>query len=105
MTARPTIGTIKQAVAEACGVTVEELEGPRRARPIAWPRQMAYWMCRHRAGRSYGEIAWAFGRRDHTTVIHGVRAFGARLSLKSHIGAETAEAKDAAEKRLAGEGA
>jgi chromosomal replication initiator protein len=101
---RPTLRTIKQAVAESCGVSVEELEGHSRRRTIAWPRQMAYWMCRHHAGKSYGVIGFHFGRRDHTTIIYGTHAFAARLSNEGDIGAETARVKEAVETLLAGEG-
>lgn len=58
------------------GITLAELTGPARHRRQAWPRQEA--MARmHEAGYSLSQIA-RFLDRDHTTILHGVRAHKAR---------------------------
>jgi Bacterial dnaA protein helix-turn-helix len=70
------ITDVKRAVAARCGVTIAELEGPRRARRYARPRQIAFLLCRELTGASFPVIGLRFGARDHTTVMHGVRAMG-----------------------------
>lgn len=51
-----------------------ELVGPRRARRVSWPRQIAMALVRQKVGRSLPEIGKSFGNRDHTTVMHALRA-------------------------------
>ncbi len=72
---RQTVANILREVALEHGLTVAALIGQGRSRHIAWPRQEAYYRafteCPH---LSYPEIARRIGGRDHTTVLHGVRA-------------------------------
>jgi hypothetical protein len=72
---RQTVANILREVAQEHGLTVAALTGQGRSRHIAWPRQEAYYRafteCPH---LSYPEIARRIGGRDHTTVLHGVRA-------------------------------
>lgn len=37
------------------------------------PRHIAMWICRRLTMASLPAIAFSFGGRDHTTVIHGCR--------------------------------
>ena len=59
-------------------VTIEELMGPKRHQRQALPRQEAMFKMRQ-AGFSFPDIAHFFGR-DHTTVMHGVRAHEERMA-------------------------
>lgn len=54
------------------------LRSNNRSRHIAWPRQMAMYAMRLTTGASFPKIARSLDRKDHTTVIHGCRAFGKR---------------------------
>jgi hypothetical protein len=65
---------IVTAVADAFGVTAEELLGPSRRRELVGPRQAAMALCRELTDLTYSAIGRAFGDRDHTTVLHAVRA-------------------------------
>ena len=42
----------------------------KRTQNIAYPRQIAMYLCREMADFSYPRIGEFFGGRDHTTVIH-----------------------------------
>lgn len=75
---RPKWKTIQREVCEKHQITLSELIGPDRKRMFAWPRQEAMWRCRTETNMSHGEIGRRFGDRDHTTVIHGVRAHAKR---------------------------
>lgn len=57
-------------------ITIEELTGPKRHHRQAHPRQEAMFRMK-RSGYSHSAIGRFFGR-DHTTVMHGVRAHEAR---------------------------
>lgn len=79
---RQSVANILREVADKYGLTVAALTGQQRFRHIAQPRQEAYYRafteCPH---CSYPEIARRIGGRDHTTILHGVRAHGARIGV------------------------
>ncbi len=66
-----TVREIQANVAEACGVTVADILGPRRQAKIVIARQFAFWMARRDTNYSFPAIGRLFGDKDHTTVMHG----------------------------------
>lgn len=62
-------GIIK-VVADHYNVKHDELFNKKRTQNIAFPRQVAMYLCRELADLSYPRIGELFGGRDHTTVIH-----------------------------------
>ena len=62
-------GIIK-VVADHYNVKQDELFNKMRTQNIAFPRQVAMYLCRELADLSYPRIGELFGGRDHTTVIH-----------------------------------
>jgi len=68
-----TIEEIQRKVAEHYNIRLSELVGPKRLRIFARPRQVAMYLCKRLTSRSLPEIGRHFGKRDHTTVMHGVR--------------------------------
>ena len=54
------------------GLSVEELRGKSRRRPLVTARQIAMYVLREMTDFSYPAIGREFGGRDHTTVIHAV---------------------------------
>ena len=68
-----TIEEIQRKVAEHFNVRLSDMIGPKRARPIARPRQVAMYLAKHLTTRSLPEIGRRFGGRDHTTIMHGIR--------------------------------
>lgn len=75
----PTGPDVRQIIVTVCdvtGVKLPDLLGPRRSRNVAWPRKLGYYVLkRARPDLSLPSIAKAFGNRDHTTVLHGLRSF------------------------------
>jgi chromosomal replication initiator protein len=69
----PTVASIMKCVAEFYGTSIEDMTGYRRSRPFVRPRHIAMWLARHLTTLSLPQIGRAFGGRDHTTVLHGVR--------------------------------
>jgi chromosomal replication initiator protein len=69
----PTVEQIKRRLAACYNLTVEDLTGQCRRRNVARPRQLAMYLARKIANRSFPDIGARFGGRDHTTVIHAVR--------------------------------
>lgn len=76
----PTPGRVIRAVARHHDIPVESLLGPSRSRTVAVARSLAMYLSRRLTGLSLQAIGAACGGRDHTTVLHGVRVCGERIS-------------------------
>ncbi len=68
-----TVEEIQRRVSEHYNIRLSELIGPTRVRTIARPRQIAMYLCKTMTSRSLPEIGRRFGKRDHTTILHGVK--------------------------------
>lgn len=66
------ISAVQEGVCEAFGLSLDDMLGKRRLRSVARPRQIAMYLSRRLTCASYTIIAKVF-RRDHTTILHGVR--------------------------------
>jgi chromosomal replication initiator protein len=64
---------IQTAVADYFGIEIEDLVSHKRTKELVQPRQIAMYMCRELTPMSYSNIAQAFNRENHTTVIHACR--------------------------------
>lgn len=62
--------TIQDAVARYFDIRPDDFKSKKRSRDIAYPRQIAMYLCRELTDMSLPKIGQAFGGRDHTTVIH-----------------------------------
>jgi chromosomal replication initiator protein len=51
----------------------------RRSANIAFPRQVAMYLCRTMTRGSLNQIGEAFGGRDHGTVLHACRLIDSKL--------------------------
>jgi chromosomal replication initiator protein len=62
---------IQKAVAEKFDVRISDLRGRSRQRQIAYPRQIAMYLCKDLVpSLTLTEIGEAFGGKDHTTVLY-----------------------------------
>ncbi len=68
-----TIPQIVEIVAEHFGIKKSDLQGKRRNKSIALPRQVCMHLARDLTPHSLEEIGSHFGGRDHTTVMHAAR--------------------------------
>ncbi len=66
------IPSILRAVAEEFGLKPEQIRQKSNAKAIAYPRQVAMYICREALGSSLPEIGKAIGGKHHTTVLHAV---------------------------------
>lgn len=67
---RITIDLIQRTVANYFHVTAQDLKGKKRTSNIAFPRQVAMFVCRETTEASLPVIGTEFGGRDHTTVLY-----------------------------------
>lgn len=64
------IHKIQKIVAEFFQVTVEDLKSKKRSANLAFPRQVAMYLCRKMTDESFPKIGTEFGGKDHSTVMH-----------------------------------
>ncbi|GAC1408313.1 MAG: chromosomal replication initiator protein DnaA [Candidatus Velthaea sp.] len=67
---RITIPLIKDKVAKAHGLSVKEMDNPRRDQRLAAPRHIAMYIAAELTDCSLPQIAREFGKKDHTTVMY-----------------------------------
>ena len=68
-----TIEMIQKTVAEFFKLKLADMYSKRRPASIAIPRQIAMYLSKELTQKSLPEIGYAFGGRDHTTVLHAVK--------------------------------
>ena len=64
------VETIKRTVSKYFNISIKDIEGKKRSRDIAHPRQIAMYLTRNFTDLSLPKIGKAFGGKDHTTVLH-----------------------------------
>ena len=68
-----TASTIMTVTAEYFDVSIDDLTGPKKVRPVVIARQIAMYLCRELTDMSLPKIGEAFGGRDHTTAMYAER--------------------------------
>jgi chromosomal replication initiator protein len=61
---------VKKYICKHFNIKQFDLESSKRSRDLAFPRQIAMFICRDMTELSLPKIGEAFGNRDHTTVLH-----------------------------------
>lgn len=80
-----TVRDIQNAVADSFDVAREDMTSRDRRKKKARARQVAMYLTRQLTPYSLPRIGVFFGGRDHTTVIHAIRATEAMLSNNEQI--------------------
>jgi len=73
------IETVQKAVCKYFGIRVTDLTSKKRTQFVAFPRQVAMFLCRKLAGASYPMIGVRFGGKDHTTALYACAAIENRF--------------------------
>lgn len=63
---------IQEVVASYFNIHTEDIQSSKKSKNIAFPRQIAMYLCRKLLDISLPKIGKYFGNRDHTTVIYAV---------------------------------
>ena len=61
---------IMQVVCKFFNIKVGDLVSANRSKNVAYPRQIAMYLCRNVINMTFPQIGKDFGGKDHTTVIH-----------------------------------
>ncbi len=82
---------VQQLVANHYNITVEDMKSKRRMASIAFPRQVAMYICRTELNESFPKIGIEFGGKDHTTVMHSVDKIKKQLKSNKELQIEIAK--------------
>ena len=75
---------IQETVAKYFSIDKKELAGEKRSNDIAFPRQIAMYLCREVANMSFPQIGIDFGKRDHSTVMHAYKKIAKEIKEKTN---------------------
>ena len=67
------IDYIQESVCKYFNVSQKDLQSSQRSNDITYPRQIGMYLCRSLTNESFPKIGNAFGKRDHTTVMHAFK--------------------------------
>ena len=79
-----TIEGIQRLVAEHYDIRLGDMTSKQRPQNIAFPRQVAMYLCREMTGQSLPAIGNAFGR-NHATVLHAHRLIGQKMKTDAAL--------------------
>ncbi len=75
---------VKETVAKYFNINKDDLSSNKRSNEIAFPRQIAMYLCREVANMSYPKIGEDFGNRDHSTVMHACKKIEKEVKDKNN---------------------
>lgn len=76
---------IINVVAEHFGVKPEDIVSKRRNSEFVQPRQVVMYLCNKYTDNSLANIGKILGKKDHTTVIHGIKKVTAELEINEEF--------------------
>lgn len=94
------MATIKRAVCERYGVSLNDLVSHRVAKAITLPRHIAMYLCKELTEWSLPAVGRAFEGRDHTTVLYAVRKIERLLASDDQLAAAVGQLRADLEARL-----
>ena len=80
-----TVDDIQEAVANYFELKISDLKSSKRNRAYVYPRQISMYLCRELTSMSLQEIAAAFNKQDHTTVIHACEKIQERIPVDTKL--------------------
>jgi chromosomal replication initiator protein len=85
-----TPASIQQAVADYYGIRAADITAKKRTQAVAFPRQVAMYLCRQLTDLSLPRIGEEFGGRDHTTVLHACEKISRQMRQDPDLAATIA---------------
>ncbi|MDR2661001.1 MAG: chromosomal replication initiator protein DnaA [Lactobacillaceae bacterium] len=80
-----TISDIQKSVADYNDITMSDIISSKRDKNIVLPRQIAMYLSRKLTNSSLPQIGKAFGGKDHTTVMHGIKKIEEQFKKDSDL--------------------
>jgi chromosomal replication initiator protein len=72
-------------VSEDFGVNPDDITSKKRSAEFVLPRQVCMYLCRNLVDISLNDIATILNKKDHTTVIHGIKRIESDIKTNSSL--------------------
>ena len=79
------IHRIQRIVAEYFQISVDDIKSKKRSANIAFPRQIAMYLCRNMTDESFPKIGIEFGGKDHSTIMYSVDKIEAEIKVNKDL--------------------
>ncbi len=79
------VDMIQKTVAQYYKLSIHDLKTKKRNKNIVFPRQVAMYLSRQFTNLSLPEIGYAFGGKDHTTVLHSCKKIEEAIQQNRNI--------------------
>ncbi|MFQ5834686.1 MAG: chromosomal replication initiator protein DnaA [bacterium] len=89
-----TVEMVQKTVSKYYKIKESTIKGKKRVRSIAFPRQIAMYLCRELTEDSFPEIGARFGGKDHTTVMYAWRKIAKQAEKDEVLSNELKELKN-----------
>ncbi len=76
---------IQRIVSEYFQISVDDIRSKKRSANIAFPRQIAMYLCRQLTDESFPKIGMEFGGKDHTTVMYCVEKIEQEIKVNKDL--------------------
>ena len=76
--------SIQEIVAKYFSIDKKDFSSDKRSNDVAFPRQIAMYLCREVANMSFPQIGIDFGNRDHSTVMHAYKKISKEIKEKNN---------------------
>lgn len=85
MSEKNDVHRIQKIVSEYFQISVEDIRSKKRSSNIAFPRQIAMYLCRTMTSESFPKIGTEFGGKDHSTVMHSVEKIENEIKINKDL--------------------
>ena len=75
---------IQEVISKYFSIDKKDLAGDKRSNDVAFPRQIAMYLCREVANMTFPQIGIDFGNRDHSTVMHAYKKIEKEVKEKNN---------------------
>ena len=82
---KDSVHKIQRIVAEYFNITVDDIRSKKRNYNVAFPRQIAMYLCRKYTDESFPKLGIEFGGKDHSTVIHSCDKIERELKVNKEL--------------------
>lgn len=76
---------IQRIVAEYFKISIDDLKSKKRNYNVAFPRQIAMYLCRNCTEESFPKLGIEFGGKDHSTVIHSCDKIEREIKVNNEL--------------------
>jgi len=79
------IHRIQRIVSEYFQISVDDIKSKKRSANIAFPRQIAMYLCRMMTDESFPKIGIEFGGKDHSTIMYSVDKIETEIKVNKDL--------------------